>query len=128
MEHAGSIGAVAPASAVHAAPPAAPQAAATAHSREVRAAGSTSSAPSSASVSPIVTGSTLVSLSDEGQAVAGATSELADAAHDAVHAAGHLAQATLAVTDGLVGEAVHAAAGYAVQAGLEIARQIDVIA
>ncbi|NKI95254.1 hypothetical protein [Rhizobacter sp. SG703] len=112
MEHTASIGAGAPAA--HAsAPAAAPHGA---H-------GAAAHPPSPAS--PGDASSTLVSLSDAGRARADDdTPDMADAAR----VAAHVALAVLGEPDGLVADVAQAAAGYATQAGLDLAGRIDEIA
>lgn len=109
MEHAASIGAGA--SAAHAAP-AAP------------AAGSSARAASAPGPAGHTVG-TAVSISHEGQARA--ESDVGDGP-DPVLLAAHLALAAFGAPDGLVGDVVQVAAGYAAQAGLDLAGRIDEIA
>jgi len=115
MEHTASIGAGAPAA--HASAPAA--AASAPH-------GAHGAAPHSPSATaPDALGSTLVSLSDAGRARADDdTPDMADAAR----VAAHVALAVLGEPDGLVADVAQAAAGYAAQAGLDLAGRIDEIA
>jgi hypothetical protein len=110
MAHAASIGGGAPAA--HASP-AAPA-----------AASSERAAPA-----PAPSGSTIgtVSISREGQArAAGDAAGGPDGPHPVLLAA-HLALAALGEPDGLVGDAVQVAAGYAAQAGFDLAGRIDEI-
>jgi hypothetical protein len=108
MEHAASIGAGA--SAAHAAP-------------ATPAAGSSTRAPAA----PAPAGNTIgtaVSISHEGQARADSDG---GAGPDPVLLAAHLALAALGAPDGLVGDVVQVAAGYAAQTGLDLAGRIDEI-
>jgi hypothetical protein len=110
MAHAASIGAGA--SAAHAAP-ATPASSAR-----------TPAAPAAAGAS---TGSSNVSLSHEGQARVDNEAGGSPDALGAAQVVAHLALAALGEPDGLVGDAVQVAAGYAAQAGLDLAGRIDEI-
>jgi hypothetical protein len=108
MAHAASIGAGA--STAHAAP-----------------AASSARAPTAPAAAGASTGSTSVSLSHEGQARVDNDAGGSPDALDAAQVVAHLALAALGEPDGLVGDAVQVAAGYAAQAGLELAGRIDEI-
>ena len=67
-------------------------------------------------------GTTRVSLSDEGRA------RVDDAARGTVHAVAQLAHAVVDVADEVVGDAVHAVAGYVARTGLAAAQRLDELA
>lgn len=108
MAQAASIGAGTPAA--HAAPPA--------------AAASSPARPAPAASGGGDAATTAVSISHAGQVRA--DGDAGDGPHPVLLAA-HLALAALGEPDGLVGDAVQVAAGYAAQAGLDIAGRIDEI-